>query len=182
MISHFVVDEAKLAVGENGQAPASEGWFVLNARDAPWSERKGMRRSAGFEGGAWFPEVGINVSVLDPGKPSGMYHSEPHQEGFLILSGECLLLVEGQERPLRAWDYAHLPAGTAHVLVGAGAGPCVYIAVGGRSGRPEWLYHVSEVAQRHGAGVAEETPSPDQAYAAFPVQKQPYRDGDLPRL
>ena len=180
MISRFVVDEAKLVAGENGRAPAGDGWFVVNARDAPWYEREGMRRSAGFEGEAWFPEVGINVSVVDPGKPSGMYHSEPHQEGFLILSGECLLLIEGQERRLRAWDYVHIPAGTEHVLVGARSGPCVYIAVGGRTGRREWLYPVSELAQRHGAGVTEETAAPREAYAAFPRRDHPYRDGDLP--
>jgi uncharacterized cupin superfamily protein len=182
MISGLVVDEAKLPVGENGLAPEGEGWFVLNARDASWSEREGLRRSTRFEGAAGFPEVGINVSVLEPGSPSGMYHSEPHQEGFLILAGECRLLVEGQERPLRAWDYVHLPAGTEHVLVGSGSGPCVYVAVGGRSGRREWLYPVSELAQRHGAGVAEETTSPDEAYSGFPGRAQRYRDGDLPAL
>ena len=93
-----------------------------------------MRRSAVLEGDEWFPEVGVSLSVLEPGKPSGLYHAEPHQEGFLILSGECLLLIEGEERRLGPWDYVHCPAGAEHVLVGAGSGPCVYIAIGGRDG------------------------------------------------
>jgi uncharacterized cupin superfamily protein len=176
------MDEAKLKPGENGLAPEGAGWFVLNARDTAWAEREGMRRSAGFEGSEWFPEVGVNVSVLEPGKPSGMYHAEPHQEGFLILSGECLLLIEGEERRLGPWDYVHSPAGTEHVLVGAGSGPCVYVAIGGRVGPREYRYPASEFAAKYGAAAGEETTSPGEAYAAFPRRTQAYRDGDLPGL
>jgi uncharacterized cupin superfamily protein len=174
------MDEAKLTPGENGLVPEGAGWFVLNARDAAWAEREGMRRSAILEGDEWFPEVGINVSVLEPGKPSGMYHSEPHQEGFLILSGECLLLIEGEERRLGPWDYVHSPAGTEHVLVGAGSGPCVYVAVGGRVGAHEYRYPASEFAAKYGAAAAEKTTSPGEAYAAFPRRTQAYRAEDLP--
>lgn len=157
-------------------------WFVLNAKDAVWAERAGMRRSAGFESDEWFQEFGINVSVLDPGKPSGLYHSEPHQEVFLILAGECLLLIDGEERRLGPWDYVHCPGGTEHVLVGAGSGPCVYVAVGGREGRPELYYPASEFAAKYGAAAARETTSPGEAYEPYPRREQPYRDGDLPSL
>ena len=81
-----------------------------------------------------------------------------------MLSGECLLLVEGQERRLRAWDFVHCPAWTEHVFVGAGDGPCAILAIGGRSGG-DVIYPASELAQRHGAGVAQETPEPRVAYA-----------------
>jgi uncharacterized cupin superfamily protein len=173
------MDEARLTPGENGLAPEGPGWFVLNARDAAWAEREGMRRSAVFEGDERFPEVGVSLSVLEPGKPSGFYHTEPHQEGFLIVSGECLLLIEGEERRLGAWDYVHCPAGAEHVLVGAGSGPCVYLGLGGRAGRPEYRYPASEFAAKYGAAAAEETTSPREAYAAFPRRDQGYREGDL---
>jgi uncharacterized cupin superfamily protein len=113
-----------------------------------------------------FSELGIRLHVLPPGQPNGLYHSENKQEDFLVLSGECLLLVEGEERRLRAWDFVHTPAGTEHIFVGAGDGPCAILMVGARSGE-EWKvrYPVSEFASRHGASVDEETSDPDQAYA-----------------
>jgi len=174
-----VVEEARLRRGEDGLVPEGDGWFVLNARDAPWFERTGMRRSCPFEGER-FPQLGINVSVLEPGRPSGMYHSEEAQEDFLVVAGECLLLVEGQERRLRAWDFFHCPAGTEHIFVGAGSGPCVYVAVGARNGSHRLHYPANDLAQGHGAGVAEDTNAPAEAYAAHPRRTQPYRDGDLP--
>ena len=139
-----------------------------------------MRRSCGFEGETRFPELGMNVNVLEPGMPSGLYHSETHQEDFLILSGECLLLIEGEERRLGAWDFVHCPPGTPHAFVGAGSVPCVYVAVGSRAGRPGLRYPAAAFAQRYRAAVPEETTSPAEAYASYPRRVQPYRPGDLP--
>jgi uncharacterized cupin superfamily protein len=96
-----------------------------------------------------------------------MYHSED-QEDFLVLAGECLLLVEGEERRLRAWDFVHCPGGTEHIFVGAGGGPCVIFMTGGRTRERETVYAVSEVARRHGAGVESETTESSEAYARFP--------------
>ena len=67
--------------------------------------------------------------MLGPGEPIGMYHWETDQEDFLVLSGEALLIVEGQERPLRQWDFVHCPPKTEHMIVGAGDGPCVVLAI-----------------------------------------------------
>ena len=173
-----MVEEAGLRQGEHGLVPEGDGWFVLNARDSPWFERTGMRRSCTFEGER-FSQLGVNVNVLDPGRPSGMYHSERAQEDFLVVAGECLLLVEGEERRLRAWDFFHCPAGTEHILVGAGSGPCVYVAVGARNGSSRLHYPANELARRHGAGVERDTTSPAEAYVAHPRANQPYRDGDL---
>src|SRR5207248_8360810 len=123
-----------------------------------------------FEGEHEFQQLGINLAVLGPGEPMAMYHWEADQEDFLVLSGEALLIVEGEERPLRPWDFVHCPAGTKHVIVGAGDGPCVVFGVGAREhhtfrapdgtrqGKPDWgAYSVDEVALRHGAGAEEET-------------------------
>jgi hypothetical protein len=70
------------------------------------------------------------------------------------------------------------------VIVGAGDGPCVVLAVGARvrSTGPEWgAYPVDERALRHGAGVPEETTEPAVAYAPFPKRvAAAYRDGWLP--
>jgi uncharacterized cupin superfamily protein len=162
-----------------GLVPAREGWFVLNARDALWRDGD-FGAYTRFEGEARFPQIGINIGVLEPGQPSSMYHGEDDQEDFLVLSGECLLLVEGQERRLKAWDFVHCPAWTEHVFVGAGDGPCAILAVGARSSR-DVVYPESELAQRHGAGVAKETRSGEEAYAAFREDVDvPYREGWLP--
>jgi uncharacterized cupin superfamily protein len=177
-----VVEEAKLAKTEHGLVPEGEGWFVLNARDARWFRNEKFGSATVFEGDARFPQVGLNVSVLDPGQPNCMYHGEEGQEDFLVLSGECLLLVEGQERRLRAWDFVHCPPWTKHVFVGAGDGPCAILMVGTRVPESEdILYPVEPVALERGAGVESETDAPEEAYAPFPrPQPDRYRDGDLP--
>lgn len=169
---------------EAGLVPSGPGWFVLNAAEARWRRREGRGHSLPFEGEADFPQVGINLFVLGPGEPIGMYHWEADQEDFLVLSGEALLLIEGEERPLRRWDFVHCPAGVEHMIVGAGNGPCAVLAVGARQhqGDEGWGgYTVDEVALRHGAGVEQETTDPDEAYARFPEPVPTrYEDGWLP--
>jgi uncharacterized cupin superfamily protein len=177
-----VVPEAPLEETGSGLVPQGEGWFVLNAREARWSEGA-FGAFTRFEGEARFPQVGINVSVLSPGQPSCMYHGEDEQEDFLVLRGECLLLVEGEERRLRAWDFVHCPAWTEHVFVGAGEGDCLLLAVGTRTKGAGVVYPASELAQRHGAGVAQTTPDAEQAYAGIPDDTAiRARDGWLPEL
>jgi uncharacterized cupin superfamily protein len=158
-------------------------WFVLSAREARWQAGAfGAYTRLGEEAERRFPELGINIGVLEPGQPACMYHGEADQEGFLVVSGECLLLVEGEERLLRAWDFFHCPPWTEHVLVGAGERPCVVVAFGGRAGDGV-VYPASELAQRHGAGVGEETRLPSEAYARFPPDEPAaFREEWLPRL
>ena len=172
------MSEAKLVEADGGLVPEGEGWFVLNAREARWLEGHfGAYTRFEAEPGS-FPEVGINIGVLAPGQPACYYHGEGAQEGFLVLSGEALLLVEGEERPLKAWDFVHCPPWTEHVLVGAGDGPCAILAVGRRPDSGV-VYPVSELAQRHGAGVEVE-PRPGEAYAGLPPDEPVgYRDGWL---
>ena len=162
------VPEAQLQDSGSGLAPATEGWFVVNVRDAEWwlADSSGARCSFESEYGEpaiEFPQLGINVTVLEPGQ-HGLYHAESNQEAFLVVSGECRLLVEGEERRLRAWDFVHSPPWTEHAFVGAGDGPCVIVMVGTRSGT-EVRYPVSELAARYGASVEEETSDWRQAYA-----------------
>jgi uncharacterized cupin superfamily protein len=168
--------EARLERAGEGLEPADEGWFVLNAREARWVEGE-MGAYTRFEGkAAHFPQIGINLTVLQPGQPSCKYHREDAQEDFLVLAGECLLLVEEQERRLRAWDFVHCPAWTEHVFVGAGDGPCAIVAIGARTEGGEIVYPVSELALRHNAGVATETPRPEEAYAdTAPDVDTPFR-------
>jgi uncharacterized cupin superfamily protein len=160
------VPEATIKTTDAGAEVASDGWFVLNLADARWmrNERAGAacvfeRRDAPFDG------FGINVRVLQPGEPNGKYHLESVQEGFLVLSGECLLLIEDQERRLRAWDFVHCPPGTAHIVVGAGDGPCAILMVGAR--RPDSTIHYprTDLAARHGAAAPHDTDVPREAYA-----------------
>jgi uncharacterized cupin superfamily protein len=189
-----MVPEAPFEETELGVRPGGPGWFVLNARDARWFDRKGSGMEVGLHGKGDFPQLGIALYVLGPGEPMAMYHWETDQEDFLVLSGEAIAIVEGQERPLRQWDFVHCPAGTKHVIVGAGDGPCVVFAVGARENttirlpdgtldaRRDWgAYSVDEAAIRHGAGVEEETTDADVAYARFPeAEPMRYRDGWLP--
>jgi uncharacterized cupin superfamily protein len=150
---------------------ATDGWFVVNVREAAWVTNETFGDACIFEGDeAPFPQVGFTLGVLAPGKPSGLYHREANQEDFLVLSGECVALVEGEERRLRAWDFFHCPAGTDHILVGAGDGPCVVFMAGGRVGWPDRgiVYPRSELARSHGAGAETETSAPSEAYAPFP--------------
>jgi uncharacterized cupin superfamily protein len=173
------VNEAPLEETEHGLVAAGEGWFVLNARDARWRERPGMGYSMRLEGETEFPQVGIHIIVLGPGEPMAMYHREADQEDFLVLNGEGLLIVEGQERPLRQWDFVHCPVGTSHVIIG---GPCAVLCIGAREHQDDdWgAYTVDEAAIRHGAGVEQETTDENVAYAHVPETKPTrYRDGWL---
>jgi uncharacterized cupin superfamily protein len=173
-----VIPEAPLAQTDGGRVPGGEGWFVLNVREARWRDGH-YGAYTRFEGEERFPQVGINIGVLAPGQPSCMYHGEGEQENFLVLSGECVLLIEGEERRLAAWDFVHCPAWTEHVLVGAGDGPCTILAVGSRSGGAV-TYPSSPLARSHGAGVAEVTSDPAVAYQDIPADHDVgYREGWL---
>src|SRR4249919_3180220 len=174
-----MVSQADLDRTDAGLVPRGEGWFVVNAREAAWHDGD-FGAYTRFEGEPRFPQIGINIGVLEPGQPACMYHGENEQEDFLVLSGECLLLIEGRERRLKAWDFVHCPAWTEHVFVGAGEGPCTILAVGTRL-TDDVLYPESELAQRHSAGVQHETHDPDQAYSGIaPDTAVGYRDGWLP--
>jgi uncharacterized cupin superfamily protein len=166
-----VVEEARLEELATGLAPATGGWFVVNARDAAW-ETGPFGSACFFESeAAPFAEVGINLRVLRPGHSRWLYHAEANQESFLVLAGRCLLLIEECERLLGPWDFVHCPPGTAHAFVAVGAGPCVILMTGARAGGwPEAgiLYPRSELALRHGVGVETETTSPAEALASFP--------------
>ncbi|HEX4625836.1 MAG TPA: cupin domain-containing protein [Solirubrobacteraceae bacterium] len=167
-----MVQEARLERTEYGLAPATEGWFAVNVRDAAWMTDEVFGDACVIEGDAVaFPQVGYTLAVLRPGQPNGMYHREDDQEDFLVLSGECVLLVEGEERPLQAWDFVHCPAGTEHIFVGAGEGPCVIFMAGGRAHRGSAVYPRNATALRHGAGVEADTTASREAYAPFPKWK-----------
>ena len=176
-----MVPETPLRPTDAGLVPEGAGWFVVNTREALWKEGD-FGAYTRFEGDVRFPQLGINLNVLQPGQPACLYHGEEDQEDFLVLAGECLLLIEEEERPLKAWDFFHCPGWTKHVFVGAGDGPCLILAVGGRS-RTGLVYPESKLAQRHRAGVERETRSGDEAYADF-ADDAPTRcrDGWLPEL
>jgi uncharacterized cupin superfamily protein len=186
-----MVPEARIEQTAAGLVPAGVGWFVLNAREAHWRRREGrghnlqLTGSSYAEAAANFSQIGIQLYVLGPGEPMSMYHWEADQENFVVLSGEPLLIIEGQERRLRPWDFVHCPPATRHTIVGAGDGPCVVLAVGAREHMTDPVnggaYTVDDAALRHCAGVEEETTDGKRAYARFPdSEPTPYRDGWLP--
>ncbi len=184
-----VMLEAQMRDTKNGPVVDGEGWFVVNARDSRWREMGPLGAYCNFEGKRRFPNFGINLNVLGPGERIGMYHRENAQEAFLVLAGECTLVVEDEERQLTAWDFFYCAPGTPHIIVAAEGQSAVVLAVGGRGrGVGGGLrYLVSEVAARHGASVTEETTDASSAYAdvyaTLPRSTwAPYRDGWLPRL
>jgi uncharacterized cupin superfamily protein len=184
-----VVEQARLEDVGSGLAPVTEGWFAVNVRDAAWLRNDAFGAKCIFEADRpvlrrrpdlpvqRFGDVGLALRVLEPGQPSGMYHAESNQEDFLVLAGECLLIVEGTERPLRAWDFVHCPPGTEHVFVATGDAPCVIFMTGRRGIEKQIVYRRSDPALSHGAGVETETSSPAEAYAPFPHWK-PERPAD----
>ena len=177
----MAVPEVPLRETKHGLVADGVGWFVVNAREARWRDTGHFGFYCDFEGKRRFRQLGVNLNVLEPGQPLGLYHRERAQEGFLVLSGECLLLVEGEERTLRAWDFFHCPGGTDHIIVGAGDGPAVVLAVGARGGRKGIVYPVEPRALAHEAGVERETTKPQEAYAPFPAfVRCRYREGWLP--
>src|SRR5262245_63194690 len=161
------VPEATLTRTDKGLVAESEGWFVLNARDASWIRSAERGQDTDFEGRQEWTQLGFRIQVVGPGQ-RGMYHGERGQEGFLVVTGECVLVIEGQERPLKAWDFVHCPPWTEHVFVGAGDGPCLIFMTGSRTAKKSILYPRSELALKHGAGVEHETTKPSEAYAPFP--------------
>ena len=176
-----MVQEALMEGTAAGKKPTGEGWFIINAHEAAWIYNEKFGAGVTFEGTARFPHYGINIQVMWPGQPNGYYHAEEGQEDFLIVSGECLVLVEGQERRLRAWDFFHCPPWTAHIFVGAGDGPCVMLCVGARNAGEGLVYPVSELAVSHEAGVTEEAATSEVAYAGTPATTPgPYTEGLLP--
>jgi len=171
------VSEASSEETPYGRYITSEGWFVLNLTEAlaVRNEEKGGAVYPIEARDARFTDFGVNVRVLSPGEPNALYHAENGQEGFLVLSGECTLLVEEEERPLRQWDYFHCPPDTRHVFVGAGEGPCAILMIGLRPEVETLFYPASEVAAKHGASAAKETYDPDEAYADWPGDYVPAR-------
>ena len=172
------VEEASSEETPYGRYITSDGWFILNLGEAlaVRNEKKGGAMYP-FEGEREprFSDVGVNVRVLWPGEPNALYHAEGAQEGFFVLVGECTLVVEEEERPLRQWDYFHCPADTRHVIVGAGDGPCAILMMGARPDVETLLYPVSAAAAKYGASVATETSDPDAAYSDWPGEHQPVR-------
>jgi len=176
-----MVPEARLEPSAGGLAAKTDGWFVANVRDMAWMTNPVLGDVCVFSESdeVSFPELGYTIAVLAPGQSGGRYHREDNQEDFLVLQGECIALIEGEERRLKAWDFVHCPAGTEHAFVGAGDGPCVIFMSGSRYHPHSAVYPRSELALRHGAGVEQETDQPREAYAPYPPWK-PGRPESLP--
>jgi uncharacterized cupin superfamily protein len=160
------IQEAPLRSAEAGLAPDGDGWFIVNLADAQGGRSQDFGEAVRFEApSSPFPEVAFNVRVIQPGQPNGLYHRESNAEVFLVLSGECVAIVEEQERTMKRGDFLYTPPGAAHILVGAGDGPCVIVMASNRKPGEEILYPVSEVAARYGASAQRETDDPRVAYA-----------------
>jgi uncharacterized cupin superfamily protein len=165
------VREAEIEETAEGRVARGDGWFILNLGQMAWQTVPGFGSWCSFDApnkNADEPGIGVHVHVLMPGEPNGYYHAEAAQEGFVVLSGECVAVVEGQERVMRQWDYLHSPPGTAHITVGAGTGPCAILMFGSpdSSRKVEWI--ADTVAAKHGASVSRTTGRASEAYEDAP--------------
>jgi uncharacterized cupin superfamily protein len=184
----MTTSEAKLERTASGLVPSSDGWFVLNARDARWSDKPGQGFSLpltgvdAYEAETFFPMLGMSIRVMHAGEPSTTYHWETEQEDFLVLAGDGVLICEGQERPVRQWDFVHCPPGTRHAFAGAGDDPFVLLCVSSRQFQEDgpWGFYCSdETAARHNASSPEETQDESVAYARFPPARETRYPGGL---
>lgn len=168
--------EAEIRETEEGREPATEGWFVINVSEARGESWAPFGRGLPLESrDAPFRDYGFGIHILEPGESNGLYHEESNQEDFLVLHGECLVLIEEQERRLKQWDFVHCPAGTRHIFVGAGDGPSAILMAGARDPDRTLHYPVSELAARHGASARESTDWASEAYAPFDREFRPVR-------
>ena len=185
-----MVPEAELKETDAGLVAASTGWFVMNARDARWSDKPGQGYSLPltgkdeYEAETFFPMLGMAIRVVNAGEVSTTYHWETEAEDFLVLHGEAIAIIEGRERRLKQWDFVHCPPETKHAFVGAGDGPCVVLCASSRQFQKDgpWGYYCfDETAERHNAASPEDTQDGSIAYARFPEpQETRYREGLLP--
>jgi uncharacterized cupin superfamily protein len=185
-----VVAEARLRESGAGLVPESTGWFVLNVRDARWIEKPGRGHSLPltgvdeYEAETFFSMLGMAIRVVDPGEPSTTYHWETEQEDFLVLFGEGVLIIEGQQRMLKQWDFVHCPPRTRHAFAGAGEGPCVLLCASSRQFQkdgPWGFYCPDDAAARYNASSPEETQDLTVAEARFPPARPTrYQPGLLP--
>jgi uncharacterized cupin superfamily protein len=152
--------------------------FVINAADALAREHPVAGVRIDFDPYWAFPDTGVNIQVLRPGQPGCKYHAESVQEDFLVLAGECLALIDGEERTLRQWDFFHCAAGTPHVFVGAGDGPCWILQIGARRADATLDFPVDDRAARYGASSPVPTGDGDEAYADWGGPPP----GDSPRV
>jgi uncharacterized cupin superfamily protein len=176
-----MVEEARLEELASALAPATEGWFVVNVRDTAWETNDALGAMCAFEAESVpFADLGINLRVLWPSRTRWLYHAEPTQEDFLVLAGECLLLVQGQERPLKAWDFVHCPPGTEHAFVATGDRPCIIVMTGAprSSSARTIVYPRSDLALRHGVGVETETRSLRNAQSQVGIAAWRYQRPD----
>lgn len=168
--------EAPVRTSRTGLVVDGEGWFVVNARESRWKDEGPLGSYCTFEGKRRFPHFGINISVLEPGERIGMYHRENAQEAFLVLAGECTLIVEGEERRLTEWDFFYCAPGTEHIIVASGEQSALVLAVGARgrgggSGSSTRSARPPRVTERAWCEKPRIRPSRTRTYGrSFPIQ------------
>jgi uncharacterized cupin superfamily protein len=163
-----MVAEARMEPVASGLAPVTPGWFVVNTADAAWTNHDRFGGVCIFESDEFVlrgrpdltayekPYAGFTIRVVSPAHPATHYHAESVEEDFLVLMGECILIIEDQERRLKTWDFVHCPPMTGHAFVATDDGPCVILATGNRRDDLEVISPDSEAALRRGVG-----PEPD---------------------
>ena len=165
--------ETPLKSTASSTIPTGGGWFTRHVSESNWIQNSRFGAVCDFEGATGFTDLGINIRLLNPGQPASLYHQENGQEDFLVLSGACRLIIDGEERRLQAGHFVHCPPRIPHVFVGAGSGPCVILMAGHRPKEAGISFPVNELAAKYGASVDEVTDQPRKAYGQSPIFDKP---------
>lgn len=101
----------------------------------PFRSRVLPRSKRGLGDALGLTRIGINFTILAPGKESSMRHWHTHEDEFVfVLEGEVVLRTDGGEQLLTAGMCAGFPAGTedGHQLVNRSKADAVYLEISNR--------------------------------------------------
>jgi uncharacterized cupin superfamily protein len=124
-----------MAVNKPALDPAGVETISRSGYPQPYRARVMPRHKRRLGDALGLTRIGINLTMLPPGKESSMRHWHTHEDEFVyVLEGEVVLRTEAGEQLLRAGMCAGFPAGTqdAHQLINRGDRPALYLEVSNR--------------------------------------------------
>jgi uncharacterized cupin superfamily protein len=126
-----IIDKSKLQPRTGAVYPAPF--------DAMMAGRSSLR--LGHAGG--LSQFGVNEVILAPGAMSSLRHWHEREDEFvMVLTGECTLVQDAGETPMRPGDCAAFPAGTpdGHHFINKTAQEARFLVIGSKMPREHATY------------------------------------------